>query len=517
MRIRSLLTGIGVLIAAPAFGPASVAHAEADSCANGVMSDFNGDGWSDAVVSDPFATVAGLAEAGRIVVLYGDADGLVGEGARDVLWQGEESVGGTAEAGDRFGTALAVADIDCDDYTDVVVGTPLEDIGAQVDSGYVQVLWGGAAGLAISEASTAYAQSSFGQPITAGDQFGFAVDALEDLGQGGTPAPDAYALAIGVPGADVGGHNDAGALAVRAAYDGGSETFWITQDTPGIPGGAETGDRFGAAVSCGYFSGQGTTVDCVVGTPNEDVGSKADAGAATIVQDIYFSDELVGISLDQNAPGVPNSSESGDRYGSSIDTIRVGATTRIAIGAPGEDLGSDTNAGLVQLFSSDTEDVDPGTALSQDTAGVGGSAEDGDEFGTAVAWIAPGLGDSRTRLAVGVPKENTTGGVDAGTVQVFPTNNLASDVAWTQNSPGVPGGADAGDKFGASLNTVAGAAERVLLVGVPDDVDHASGMVNVIPFGGGAPRAWVPGSGGVPSAGAGRFGQSLGGVNGSSE
>jgi hypothetical protein len=226
---------------------------------------------------------------------------------------------------------------------------------------------------------------------------------------------------------------------------------------------------------------------------------------------------MVGISLDQNAPGVPNSGEAGDRYGSSVDTIRIGDTTRIAIGAPGEDLGSDTNAGLVQLFSSDLEEIDPGTALSQDTPGVNGSAEDGDEFGTAVAWIAPGLGDSRIRLAVGVPRENTTGGVDAGIVQVFPTNNLASDLSWSQASTGVPGGVDAGDRFGASVNTVAGVAERVLLVGVPDDVDHASGMVNVIPFGDGTPRAWVPGSGGIPSAGASRFGQSLGGVNGSSE
>ncbi len=517
MRVQSVLTGLGVLVAASLAAPATVASAEADSCANGVLSDFNGDGRSDAVVGDPFATVGGLAEAGRIVVLYGDADGLVGEGARAALWQGEEFVGGVPEAGDRFGTALAVADLDCDDYTDVVVGTPREDINGQADSGYVQVLWGGASGLAMSRTTTTYYQTIFGQPVTAGDQFGYSLDAVEDLGQGGTPAPDAYALAIGVPGADVGGHNDAGAVAVKAAYDGGNEEYWLTQDTPGIPGAAENGDRFGAAVSCSYLSGSSDAIDCVVGTPNEDIGSKADAGAATLVQDIYFSDELVGISLDQNAPGVPNSSEAGDRYGSSVDTIRVGETSRIAIGAPAENLGSDTNAGLVQLFSSDTEDVDPGTALTQDTAGVAGATEDGDEFGTAVAWIAPGLGDSRTRLAVGVPKENITGGADAGIVQVFPTNNLASDVSWSQASAGVPGSVDAGDKFGASVNTVAGAGERVLLVGVPDDVDEAAGMVNVIPFGGGTPRAWVPGSGGVPSGGASRFGQSLGGVNGSSE
>ena len=515
MRIQALLTGLALVLAVP-FASPTIAVAAADGCATGVKSDFNGDNRTDTVVGDPDATVNGQAGAGRLVVLYGDADGLVGEGLRDVLWQGEAEISGVPEAGDHFAAALAMADIDCDSYTDVIVGVPGEEIGG-ADVGYVQVLYGGAGGLAISDASTNYTQASFGQVAQAGDLFGYAVDVVEDLGQGGTPAPDAYALAIGVPGANVGGHNDAGAVAVKAAYDGGNEEYWLTQDTPGIPGGAESGDRFGAAVSCNDLSGESTAVDCVVGTPNEDIGTKADAGAATLVQDIYFDDELVGISLDQNAPGVPTSSEAGDRYGSSIDTIRVGDTTRIAIGAPGEDLGSDTNAGLVQLFSSDTEEIDPGTALSQDTPGVDGSAEDGDEFGTALAWIAPGLGDTRTRLAVGVPRENTTGGVDAGIVQVFPTNNLASDVSWSQASAGVPGGVDAGDKFGASANTVAGATERVLLVGVPDDVDHASGMVNVIPFGGGTPRAWVPGSGSVPSAGASRFGQTLGGVNGSSE
>lgn len=515
MRIQALLTSLALVIAVPFAGP-TTAVAAADGCAAGVRSDFNGDNRTDTVVGDPDATVDGQAGAGRLIVLYGDADGLVGEGVRDVLWQGEAEISGTPEAGDHFAASLAMADIDCDSYTDVIVGVPGEDL-AVADAGWVQVLYGGAGGLAISDASTNYSSLTFGQAIAAGDQFGYAVDVVEDVGQGGTPAPDAYALAIGVPGAVVGGHDNAGALAVRAAYDGGSESFWITQDTAGIPGAAEAGDRFGAAVSCGFFGGEGTIVDCVVGIPNEDAGAKVDAGAATLVQDLYFSDELVGVSLDQNAPGVPNSVEAGDRYGSSVDTIRVGGTSRIAIGAPGENLGPDTDAGLVQLFSSDTEDVDPGTALTQDTPGVGDSAQDGDEFGTSLAWIAPGLGDIRTRLAVGVPKENTSGGVDAGIVQVFPTNNLGSETTWSQASAGVPGGVDAGDKFGASVNTVAGAGERVLLVGVPDDVDNASGMVNVIPFGGGTPRAWVPGAGGIPIAGASRFGQTLGGVNGSSE
>lgn len=113
-------------------------------------------------------------------------------------------------------------------------------------------------------------------------------------------------------------------------------------------------------MSCNYLSGDSDTIDCAVGAPNEDIGSRNDAGGVTVVQDIYFDDELIGVSLDQDASGVPGSSEAGDYYGRSLDTVLVGSTSRIAVGAPGENVGSDSNAGLVQLFSSDTEDIDPG-------------------------------------------------------------------------------------------------------------------------------------------------------------
>ena len=514
VRIQALFTGLAVLLAVPFGAPVTSAQAAVvDGCASGVTSDFNGDGWSDAVVGDPFAGVDGRAQAGRIVVLYGDNDGLVGEGARDVLWQGAAAVGEVAETGDRFGFSLAVADLNCDDFTDVVVGTPLEDIGSHTDSGYVQVLWGGAAGLGSSAPATGYTQTWFGGALASGDQFGYAVDAVEDVGQDGTPSPDAYALAIGVPGANISGHNDAGAVAVEAAYDGGSQAYWISQDTPGIPGAAERGDRFGAAVSCNYLSGVTYEIDCAVGSPNEDVGSKKDAGGVTVVQDIGFGLAAVGVALDQNARGVPGTAEAGDFYGRSLDTIVVGKTARLAVGAPGEDVGSDRNAGTVQLFSSDRHDINPGTGLTQDTRGVGDSTQSGDIFGDDVVWIAPGLGDPQTRLVVSTPKEDTGAGEDAGLVQVFPMNNLALDAAWTQDSTGVPGTAATGDGFGQTLAVVAGNTERVLMVGTPDDTALITGMVDVIPLNGGTPRSWAPG-GAIPTAGASRFGDSLGGVSG---
>lgn len=516
-RRLALFISAGLTLALAAVSPAPVARASADDCDPGMKSDFNGDGWTDAVVGDPQATVSGLAAAGRIVVLYGDADGRVGEGTRDVLWQGEENVAGVAEAGDQFGYALAVGDLDCDGFTDVVVGVPYEDINGQADSGYVQVVWGGPGGLGISQVSTQYTQVNFGQSINAGDQFGYALDVVEDLGQGGTPAPDANLIAIGVPGASVGGDASAGALAVVVALDGGSDRLWITQDSDGVVGAAEPGDRFGHAVACGYLSSPSnvtTTVDCAVGAPYEDIGTKADAGSVTVIEEIYDGEDLTSVALDQDAAGVPGSAEAGDHYGMTVEAVRVGSTSWLAVGAPDENLGSVSNAGLVQLFSSDRKDIDPETALTQDTAGVADSGQTSDRFGASLAWIAPGLDDTRTRLAVGIPGEDISGNEKAGMVQVFAMGYLSSEKTHTQDSIDLGFGLDDQEHFGASVATVAGADERVLLIGVPDDVTYATGMVAVVPFSAGAERSWRPGFGGVPSAGGEHFGQSLGGTSG---
>ena len=190
---------------------------------DGYSTDFDGDGYSDTVVADPYATVAGQSQAGRVVVLYGDS-ALIGEGTPAVISQGSGGVGGAAESGDRFGFSLAVGDVDCDEFTDLVVGSPYEDVGTAVNSGLAQIVWGAAGGLGTGDPSRQLTQASFGETVHAGDQFGYAVDLLEDVGQGGTPEPDAFALGIGAPGFDVGGDNDAGWVGI----DGGAGRRQLT-------------------------------------------------------------------------------------------------------------------------------------------------------------------------------------------------------------------------------------------------------------------------------------------------
>ena len=88
-----------------------------------------------------------------------------------------------------------------------------------------------------------------------------------------------------------------------------------------------------------------------------------------------------------------------------------------------------------------------------------------------------------------------------------------SALSYSQSSPDIPGDAEAGDKFGSALAVVSGNKDRAMLVGVPGDVTNDTGMVNVIPLGAGAPRSWVRGVGGIPSAGSSRFGASVGSVD----
>jgi hypothetical protein len=477
-------------------------------CAAGLASDFNGDRYSDAVVGDPYATVGGQPRAGRVVVLYGDSDGRIGQGGRDTLSQGVANVGGTAEATDRFGFALASADLNCDGYTDLVVGTPYEDIGGQADSGHVQVIWGAATGLGTGAASDQYTQVDFGEMIRAGDQFGYAVDALVDVEQDSSTAPSAFILAVGTPGGDVGSDIDAGWVGTLTPSGSGRYVDALTQDTTGIPGSSEPGDRFGASVSLSYLLGNAVLADIAVGSPNEDVGSVLDAGTVTIVRDLYRGIDGA-VVYNQNSPGVASAPETGDQFGHSLDAMRTGGISRLAVGVPYEDIGPAASAGLVQLFSGYGSTLSAGTGLTQKTEGVADHTERGDLFGAQVAWAAPGLGDTVSRLAVSAPSED--GAADnSGLVQVFPLTDLGAELSYSQSSPGIPGEAGPGDKFGSTLAVVAGQLERALLVGVPDDVESNTGMVNVIPFAGGTPRSWVPGSDGIP-AGASRLGYSVAG------
>ena len=102
-------------------------------------SDFNGDGYDDAAVGDPYATVSGRAEAGAVTVLLGGADGRIGAGGRQVITQND--IGETPEAGDHFGFDVALAPAVTDSKCAyLLVGSPGEDLDGAVDAGIASLV-----------------------------------------------------------------------------------------------------------------------------------------------------------------------------------------------------------------------------------------------------------------------------------------------------------------------------------------------------------------------------------------
>jgi hypothetical protein len=319
-------------------------------------------------------------------------------------------------------------------------------------------------------------------------------------------------IAVGVPGGNVSGQNDAGWVGFFTA--GLNDPRAIDQGSAGIPGAAEASDRFGEAITLGLIAGTSSRVDAAVGTPGEDLGSGTsaitNAGAFTVINDLYTG-AAAGQAYDQNSSGVPGTPENNDGFGQVLDSVRAGSTTHLAVGIPAEDIGSAADAGSVQLFTSTGTTITPGTGLTQDITNVSDVSEAGDQFGRRIVLAPPGLSDTKTRLAVGAPFEDITAGADAGQVQIFPLDDLGAEVTYNQDSTGpdgkpLDGSAAANDHFSEGLGFVAGVAERSILVGVPDDVQNPNGMVNVIPLTGGTPRSWIPGAGGAD-----RFGGAVGG------
>jgi hypothetical protein len=332
---------------------------------------FNDDDFLDLAVGAPGETVGGQLSAGAVSVFYGSAGGL--PATSQGLFQGNP------EQGDRFGAALVAGFFNAD-QGDLAVGAPGEDVGAAGGAGAVSVFSGTPGGL------PAASQLRLQTNPEVGDQFGLALAA--GFFSGSTFSD----LAVGAPTETVGTSADAGAVSVflGSASQLSTAAAQTLVQGPGVGGAAEAGDEFGAALAAGFFD-TGPS-DLAIGAPFEDLGAATDAGAVNVM---YGSNTgLVGRNqtLTQDSPGVVGNAESGDLFGASLargiffNNFNGDGFADLAVGAPGEDVVFAVGTGAVNVqYGSATGLPGPGGQLfTQDSPGVGGTAESNDSFGSAL-------------------------------------------------------------------------------------------------------------------------------------
>ena len=177
------------------------------------------------------------------------------------------------------------------------------------------------------------------------------------------------------------------------------------------------------------------------------------AGAVSILPGSASGLTSVGGRLFTQVAGVP---ETDDTFGFALaaaDFNRNGFAD-LAVGAPGETVGSADHAGAVSVLNGSASGLTTigGRLLTQ----VGGAVEPFDVFGAALAagdFNRNGVAD----LAVGASSERVGSIVDAGAISVLygSASGLTSvgGRLFTKDTPGIEGTASERDQFGHALTT----------------------------------------------------------------
>lgn len=482
--------------------------AAAATCTTGTLPDFNGDGIRDMAVADPEATVDGKANAGLVRVVLGGDKGVT------EISQSLSGMSADPETGDKFGASIAVYDADMDGCDDLVVGAPHEDVttadGAQADAGAVYVVHGRPAGIGAGSTIKSYTQAGLdGDTATeAGDLFGYALAAgaksggkpylaigvpgeaigsLSDAGCihyvqgakkttvnqddpdvpgvaeahdrfGQTLAATSRFIAAGAPGEAIGDESFAGAVTLfnHTIEDGRPTSLdGVDENHPALVSGASAkDDRFGTALSMVPYrpSGADSETDALlaVGTPNENVGTVADAGAVTVLR-VKPSGAVTEVNfIDRLASGGDDRPAASDFFGQRVALANTepgetgtAETVKLAVGVPNQEVGTAENAGAVHVLSALGS---PGRGSKVLTRGHGlpGPAESRDFAGL-------GLWATYKDLYVGVPYSKTSGD-RRGLVYAASWKHIEDGTGSVRTvKPGADGIPDEGKAFGSNI------------------------------------------------------------------
>ncbi|MBD2436402.1 FG-GAP repeat protein [Nostoc sp. FACHB-110] len=330
-------------------GIAGVAEAYDSFGRSLAVGDFNGDGKDDLAIGVLYEDVGTIINAGAVNVIYGSNTGLTSTGNQ--IWhQDSPGIQGVAEKSDYFSNSLAVGDFNGDGKDDLAIGVLFETVGTIIGAGAVNVIYGSNTGLTSSGNQIWHQDSPGIQGVAEKSDYFSNSLAVGDFNGDGKDD-----LAIGVLYEDIGTIINAGAVNVIYGSNTGltstGNQIWH-QDSPGIQGAAEAFDGFGTSLAVGDFNGDGKD-DLAIGVPYETVGTISGAGAVNVIYGSNTGLTSIGNQIwHQDSPGIGDVAEASDYFGSSLTVgdFNNDGFADLAIGVPGEDVGSISNAGIVNIL-----------------------------------------------------------------------------------------------------------------------------------------------------------------------
>ncbi|NUS09117.1 MAG: VCBS repeat-containing protein [Nonomuraea sp.] len=391
-----VVAGLVALGVAP---PQDLGHAQAAPSAP-VRDDFDGDGYGDLVVGAPGATVDGRRAAGYVTVLYGGPHGL-STGRRSVISRATQGIPGGPTANEGFGRQLSRGDLDGDGYADLVVGLRTK--------GDAVIVWGGRRGLSgaatsipasrtvpgdydgdghLDLAAFRTSESPGDDPLgtTAAVWSGPFSRAGKPAATGGLDGVGGYDVVDGASGDVNGDGRDDLALNVYIGDGGFSTAFYLASTTHLTALGSEAVPQgaYADAVALGDFDHDGYD-DLVVGL----CGDQRIEVARGFANGLRPRSTWTSYSLD--TPGVPRAAAPNDCFGSALSAgdVTGDGVDDLAVGVSGEEIGHADGAGAVTLLHGGRAGLTGQGAqtLTQDTAGIVGTSEPGDGFGSAVRLL----------------------------------------------------------------------------------------------------------------------------------
>ena len=463
------------------------------------LGDLNGDRIPDIAVGADRDEDDGI-DAGAVWILFLNADGTV---------QSKTKITGFADVGDFFGFSVGgQGDLDGDGLPDLAVGAILDDDGGSA-RGAVYLLSLDASGGASLLQKISDSSGGLLATLDNGDNFGFSVSRIANFdalgrsglfvgafgdGDGGPSRGAIYLLEIEVfapicgdgdlhpsEECDDENTNDFDGCSATCEIQDDLEIFGIAQ-TAGLLTVGVDGVMVNVSISSGDNPSTVASLLTIVinATPALSVhGTTAQSLGGTVYSNGQFTSVILSVdglsvSIDpgqvlmtqkvsDTAGGLPPGLSDFDGFGSSVTLLgdlNGDGISDVAAGTPLDDDGGGfpgANRGAIWiLFMNADGTVQSSQKISDTQGGFGGSLDNGDRFGAALAALGDLNGDTIPDVAVGSPMDDD-GADDTGAVWILFLNTdgtVQSHQKMSDTVGGFNGLLTAGDQFGASLATL---------------------------------------------------------------